>query len=176
MWIEGRIQDGKLNGGLRMWQGTNMVEVEWTARRDQAGFTGTWEWPGASNAPVQLKLERRNGRLAATYTDKNREKNRWRDDTRPISVFDIYDFGGGFYFTLLLGMEGDRYSRGSRRTGPQNGWVVGDAVMEEGTLKGTLAFYPYASRALDPRQPGPKEPKPAFQSSRRDWQPKRVSP
>jgi SAM-dependent methyltransferase len=180
MWIDGRVKDGNLVGGLRMRQGTNMVEVEWTAPREQADLTGTWEWPGASNAPVQLKLERRNGRLAATYTDKNREKNAWRDDTQSISVFDIYDFGGGFYFTLLLGMESGTYSGGSRRTGPQNGWVVGEAVMEEGTLKGTIAFYPYGSSRLDSVltrvQPGSKEAQLAALSGRRVWQPKRVAP
>jgi SAM-dependent methyltransferase len=170
MWIDGRVKDNELNGGLRMQHGTNMVEVEWTARRDQADFTGTWEWPGASNAPVQLKIERRNGRLAATYADQNREKNRWRDDTRPVPVFDIYDFGGGFYFTLLLGLEGDRYSRGSRRAGPQDGWVIGEAIMDEGTLKGTLTFYPYPFTR--PRTPGTPTPP----SDRLDWQPKRVAP
>jgi len=180
MWIDGRVKDRNLVGGLRMRQGTNMVEVEWTARRDEADFTGTWEWPGASNAPVQLKIERRNGWLAATYSDQNREKNAWRDDTQPVPVFDIYDFGGGFYFTLLLGMESGTYSRSSRRTGPQNGWVVGEAVMEKGTLKGTLGFYPYGSSRFDSvlnrMQPGSNEAQLAALSGRRVWQPKRVVP
>lgn len=180
MWIDGHVQGDSLSGGLRRWQGTNSIETLWTARRDQTDFTGTWEWLGASNAPVQFKIERRNGLLTATCTDKNREKNAWRDDTKPATVLDIYDFGGGFYFTLLLGMEGTSYQGGSRRMGPQDGWLIGEAVMENGTLKGTLAFHPYSrSRMPDldrPKQPKPMELRPAPPSARRDWQPKRVAP
>lgn len=179
MWVDACVKGDNLTGGLRMFLGTNSVEVEWMAHRDPVDFTGTWEWLGVSNAPVQLKIERRDGRLGAIYTDKNREKTQWRDDTQPIPVFDIYDFGGGFYFTLLLGLEGDRYSRGSRRLGPQDGWLVGEAVMEDGTLNGTLAFYPYASTRSQPieaGQPQPANRKITPQEGRRDWQPKRVAP
>jgi hypothetical protein len=55
-------------------------------------------------------------------------------------VNDFYEYGGGFYFTLLLG----RMANGARETGPGNGWLVGEAVSEDGTLKGTIAFYPYS--------------------------------
>jgi SAM-dependent methyltransferase len=176
IWIDGHVSGDNLSGGLRMWQGTNSVETGWVARRDPADFTGTWEWTGVSNAPVQLKLERRGGRLVATYTDKNREQNAWRDDTKPVPVFDLYDFGGGFYFTLLLGLEGNSYSRASRRMGTQNGWVVGEGVMEGGTLKGTLAFHPYAELRTGLGQPSePNRGSDPF-ARRRDWQPKRVGP
>jgi SAM-dependent methyltransferase len=180
VWIDGHVQGDSLIGGLRRWEGTNAIETQWTARRDPADFLGTWEWPGASNAPVQLRIERRNGHLVATYADKNREKSAWRDDTQPVPVFDTYDFGGGFYFTLLLGMEGLSYRGGSRRIGAQDGWLVGEAVMEDGMLKGTLAFYPYARSWMtdiaDPKQPKPKELNPPHPSGRLDWQPKRVAP
>ena len=181
MWIDGHVNDDTLSGGLRMFQNTNAVGFEWVAHRDKADFTGTWEWPGASNAPVQFKIERRAGLLNATYADKNREKTPWRDDTRPVPVLDLYDFGGGLYFTLLLGREGNDLRGGSRRIGSQNGWIVGEAVMEDGTLRGTIAFFPYKD---DPerlisqlfKQTQPPERKTAPPSGRRDWQPKRVGP
>jgi SAM-dependent methyltransferase len=175
MWVHGRVQGNALTGVFQRWQGTNTAEAEWTAHRDQVDFTGTWEWRGASNAPVQFKIERRNGRLAATYADQNREKNAWRDETRPVPVFDLYDFGGGYYFTLLLGLEGTSYRGGSRRMGPQDGWLVGDAVIEDGTLRGTLAFHPY-SRSSMPGLNDSTQSKPTPASSRRDWQPKRMAP
>ena len=176
IWIDGRVQGDSLNGGLRMWQGTNTVQTRWTARRDPVDFSGTWEWSGASNAHVRLRIEHRNGQLVATCADKNREKNAWRDETRPVPVFDFYDFGGGFYFTLLLGLEGDNYSRGGRQMGPQDGWVVGEAILEDGTLKGALAFYPYPENFTGPGQPQPTNEENAPSSGRRDWQPKRVAP
>lgn len=176
MWIDGRVRDGLLSGGLRMRRGTNWVETPWTARRDDADFIGTWEWPGASNAPVQLKLERRDGRLVATYADQNREKKVWRDETKPVPVFDMYDFGGGFYFTLLLGLESGGYTSGGRRAGPQNGWVIGEAVMDEGSLKGTLAFYPYGQRSIAAVHAAWTQPKVISAPVQSDWRPKRVSP
>lgn len=169
IWIDGRVKGDKFSGGLRMLQRTNTIEVVWAARRDPADFTGTWEWPGASNAPVRLRLERQNGQLVATYADENREKTVWRDDTQPVPVFDIYDFGGGFYFTLLLGADRPSYRGGSRRQGPQDGWLIGEAIMEDGTLKGALTFYPYPFTR--PRAGTTTPP-----SDRFDWQPRRVSP
>ncbi len=169
--FDGHFKDDKLNGTLWIWRGTNVLDVKWVARRDPADFTGTWEWVGASNAPVRLQIERRAGRLVATYADKNREKNAWRDDTQPVPVFDFYDFGGGFYFTLLLGLEGDRFSRGARRAGPRDGWLIGEAIMDEGSLKGTLTFYPYPF--VGPSMPPGIHAPPV---ERLEWQPKRVAP
>jgi SAM-dependent methyltransferase len=176
IWIDGHVQGDSLNGDLRMWQGTNTVQTQWTAHRNPVDFSGTWEWTGASNAPVQLKLGHRHGQLVATYTDMNREKNAWRDETRPVPVFDFYDFGGGFYFTLLLGLEGNSYSRGSRTMGPQYGWVVGEAILEDGVLKGTFAFYPYPEIFTGPGRPQQASQENAPSSGRRDWQPKRMVP
>jgi hypothetical protein len=180
MWVDGQIQSNTFSGSLRRVQGVNTIETPWTARREPVDFVGAWEWSGAKNAPVQLHIERRHGRLAMIYTDKNREKTPWRDDTRPIEIFDTYDFGGGFYFTLLLGLEGNSYRAASRRLGPDDGWLVGEAIMENGQLKGTLGFYPYSqSRISDfpPHKPSEQhEPKLASPSGPRDWQPKRVSP
>jgi hypothetical protein len=178
VWLDGQIDGDNFTGALRRFRSTNTIETEWAARRDPVDFTGTWEWPGATNAPVRLKIERREGRLTLTYTDKNRQKTPWRDDTRPIDVFDTYDFGGGFYFTLLLGLEGKSFREGPRRLGPDDGWLVGEAVMEDGKLKGSLGLYPYSHRGmLDSPGPEifpPREAKGVSPPARRDWKPKRV--
>lgn len=203
MWVDGRVQGDTLTGGVRMWRGTNRVEIPWTAHRAPADYTGTWEaqvpWtfrveqkietregrsvaiyeivPGASNGPVRFCLQREGGRLTATYADPNREKSPWRDETKPVPVFDLYDFGGGFYFTLLLGNEGTSYQRGSRRAGLQDGWLVGEAILVNGTLEGSVAFYPYTDRwGLSSDGSQSPDKRPARFSGRSEWRPKRVAP
>ncbi len=186
MWIDGHVLGERFTGGLRRGVGTNTIETRWTARRDHADFAGNWEWtPDATNAPIQFKIEKHDGVWAATYTDRNREKTAWRDDTKPIPVMDFYDFGGGFYFTLLLGLEGSSQRGSSRRMGPQNGWVVGEALLDHGTLKGSIAFYPYTEtflqRNLDTnlnaaKPSPPKVSQPGLAPGRRDWLLKRMGP
>jgi SAM-dependent methyltransferase len=176
MWFEGRVKDETLNGSLWVPQGQATRECKWVGRRDQADLTGTWEWLGPKNSPVQLKIERRHGRLTATYVDKSRATRYDPKEGQPIPVTDFYDFGGGFYFTLLLGLEGNRITGGARRAGPEDGWLVGEAVAQEGTLQGTIAFYPYALGFTPPThllQPGQT---PVAQPGRHNWQPKRVGP
>ena len=128
MWFDGHVDNDTMKGTLWVSQDRNTREVKWTARRDPADFSGVWQWTGAFNTPVQLKIERRDGRLAATYVDTNRTAQ--AGGNQPIPVTDLHDFGGGFYFTLLLGLEGQRMSQGSRRTGPENGWLIGEAIAE----------------------------------------------
>ena len=151
-----------------MRQGTNVVTTQWTARREPTDFTGTWEWTAPSNGLVQLKIERQDNKLVLTYTDKNPKGIDWvrEIDTKPIPVFNSYDFGGGFYFTLLLGAQ----QNGLLRLGPQDGWLIGEAIMDDGTLKGTLIFYPYPYSR--PQPSGSSTPL----SDRLDWLPKRVAP
>ena len=165
-----------MSGNLCVTQGKETREVKWVGRREPADFTGTWEWLGLSNSPVQLKIEQRDGRLAATYVDKSRKTPYDPRGDQPIPIADLYDCGGGFYFTLLLGLEGNRMSGGSRRVGPEDGWLVGEAVAQDGTLRGTIAFYPYSNPLLAVGHPGQPEKKPTLQTGRRDWQPKRVAP
>lgn len=169
IWFDGHVQDNNLIGDLTLQQGPNVVTTQWTARREASDFTGTWEWTVPSNAPVQLKIEHQDKHLVLTYTDKNRQVTRW-DDTKPISVFDAYDFGGGFYFTLLLGADQPSYRGGSRSLGPRDGWLIGEAIMDDGALKGTLIFYPYPFTR--PQTPGTSTPP----SDRLNWMPKRVAP
>jgi hypothetical protein len=125
---------------------------------------------------VQLKIERRAGQLTATYTDKHRALPMYEDASKPIPITDLYDFGGGFYFTLLLGREGS----GGRRMGPQDGWLLGEAATHDNTLSGTISFYPYQHRMIGTRplmgQPTQSDANPALQNGPRDWQPKRIAP
>jgi SAM-dependent methyltransferase len=177
MLFEGYASNDNLNGSLWVTQGQERRAVEWVGHRDRADFTGTWEWAGPSNTPVQLKIERRAGQLTATYTDKNRDLPMYEDATKPIPITDLYDFGGGFYFTLLLGREG---RGGSRRLGPQDGWLLGEAATHDNTLSGTISFYPYQHRMIGTRplmgQPTQSDANPALQNGPRDWQPKRIAP
>lgn len=175
IWFEGHATDDTVNGALWVPEGRGTREVKWAGRRTRADFTGTWEWAGPSNSPVQLKIERCDGQLAATYVDKSRTMAARQGGNKPIPVTDIYDFGGGFYFTLLLG----RQSNGSRELGPENGWLIGEAAASDDRLAGTIAFYPYdASSNVHPGMLGPlpRNTTPEPQPGRRDWQPTRVAP
>ncbi|HCE46869.1 MAG TPA: hypothetical protein DET40_25255 [Lentisphaeria bacterium] len=159
MDLDGCVRGDSLSGTL--WLNSEKKQVEWLAQREKADFTGIWEWPSASGAPVQLKIERRDGKLVAMYTDVS------RDNAQPIPVPDIYDFGGGFYFTLLLGLEGERSNRVYRKQSPQESWLVGEAMMNGSALEGRLHSYPYAEATESTSKPAPK-----LQS--REWKPKRV--
>ncbi len=172
-WIrfDGHAKGDTLDGVLEVTQGKESREVKWTGHRDKADLTGTWEWLGPSNSPVQLQIERGDNGLAATYFDKSRARPFEPQRGWPIAVNDFYDCGGGFYFTLLLG----RTAQGGRELGPDNGWLVGEAVAEDGTLKGTIAFYPYSDQILGRPHPGQTDRKPALQTGRHDWQPKRIA-
>jgi hypothetical protein len=61
--------------------------------------------------------------------------------------------------------------------GPEDGWLIGEAVAEDNALRGTIAFYPYRYNGMLPfAQPPQAAEKPAPQQGRRDWQPKRIAP
>lgn len=169
-----QVNNDSMSGDLEVWQSfKDTREFQWVGRRDKADFAGTWEWSGPFDSPVQLQIERRDGRLAATYVDKHRTPQAGGVNN-PIPVTDLYDFGGGFYFTLLLGREG---LQGGRRVGPEDGWLIGEAVAEDNALRGTIAFYPYRNNGWQPfAQPPQAAKKSAPQPGRHDWQPKRITP
>jgi SAM-dependent methyltransferase len=177
MWFEGHAKSDMINGGLWVPQGKETREVKWSGHREPGDLTGTWEWPGSSNSPVQLKMERRGGVLAATYLDKNLAPPGDPEGSTVIPLADLYDFGGGFYFTLLLGHQGHSMLGGSRSMDPGYGWLIGEAVIQDGALNGTIAFYPYAlaSQMIQVR-PGQPDKKPELQTGRRDWLAKRIAP
>ena len=175
IWFEGRAVDDTMTGNLWVPQGKDTREIKWVSRREKVDFTGTWEWTGPSNPPVQLKIERRDGRLTATYVDTNRTALAYLEKSKPIPVTDFYDFGGGFYFTLLLGLEGNSITTGGRRAGPEDGWLIGEGIAANNTLSGTIAFYPYPQTSIN--GPGSQpDKKVVVQEGRRDWLPKRVAP
>ena len=118
-----------MQGTLAVTDRGQLRECAWEAQRDKADFCGTWEWPCATGErAVKLRIERRDGHMAATYLD--------RDQRAPVS--DFYDCGAGFYFTILIGHTG-----GEITITEDAGWLIGEGVLEQGRLKGRIEFYPY---------------------------------
>ncbi|MBN1418788.1 MAG: methyltransferase domain-containing protein [Planctomycetes bacterium] len=132
--FDGHVHGDAMRGTLAVEDDGGSREAEWEARRDAADFTGTWEWPCATDPrPVNLRIERREGRLVAAYTDRGQS----------VPVTDFYDFGGGFYFTLMIGRT--RLPGGEAFTFAEGaGWLIGEAVLDDGSPRGEIGFYPYA--------------------------------
>jgi len=126
--FDGHVQGNTMRGTLAVIDHGQVQEHAWEAQRERVDFTGTWEWPCASGSrSVRLRIEQRDGQFVATYLDGD----------KLVSVTDFYDFGGGFYFTLLIGRE-----RASIRITEDTGWLIGEGLLENGELKGTIEFYP----------------------------------
>ena len=54
---------------------------------------------------------------------------------------DFYDFGGGFYFTLLAGIDQNTYEFTGE---PEDaGWLIGEGALDDGKPTGAVKFYPY---------------------------------
>jgi hypothetical protein len=137
--FDGHVQGSTMKGKLAVKEEGRIRELQWQAQRDKADLTGTWHWPCASGPrQVALRIEKRNSRLVATYLDRDQE----------IPVTDFYDFGGGFYFTLLLGRTRNRL-----RMAEDTGWLIGEAALNDGALIGTIRFYPYATQPDGTRPP-----------------------
>lgn len=170
--FDGKADGDRMTGTLSISRGGSASEVKWTGHREKADLIGTWQWPGPKQTPVRLRIERRDGRLAATYLDASRVDYRQRPELP--SAVDFYEFGGGFYFTLLLGQQAD----GGRRMGVEDGWLVGEALAINDKLEGTIAFYPYPQdmfpRVVNERQPQPARP--ILETGPRDWGAKRLPP
>jgi precorrin-6B methylase 2 len=168
MMFDGHLREDTIKGTLAIFENRQFREYSWVGRRDhKADFTGTWEWPGPTGErPVQLKIEKRDGHWIGTYTDRG-----WTNDDpyeRETSVSDFYDFGGGFYFTYLIGRLTGQGGGGYSLLPDDNaGWLIGEAIAEQGGITGTISFYPCNDK---PRtnivvQNGPKP-----------WSPKRLTP
>jgi SAM-dependent methyltransferase len=151
--FDGQVIENTMHGTIRLTEEGRHQEHEWKAQRSKVDFTGTWEWPCATGPrPVRLRIERDDGKLTATYLDQD----------RALPVADFYDLGGGFYFTLLIG----RVEHGVRIT-DDTGWLIGQAVFDEGSLTGKIEFYPYGDGPG-----GRKTPEAVFG----DWKPRLVKP
>jgi SAM-dependent methyltransferase len=154
--FDGQVSENTMRGIMVVKEENQHQEQDWRAQRGKVDFTGTWEWPCASGPrQVRLKIERRNDKLTATYLDQD----------RILPVTDFYDFGGGFSFTLLIG----RTEQGIRITN-DTGWLIGQAVFDQGSLTGMMEFYPYGAA------PDGLDNKKTPQIVIGDWRPRLIKP
>lgn len=154
MMFDGKVAGDTMEGTLAIFEGDKTRELPWKGQRDKSRFTGTWEWASATSArPVQLRIERHEGQLVATYTDRE----------RTLPVGDIYDFGGGFYLTHLVGRDADD----SIAINDDTGWLIGEAIADGDGLAGTIEFYPY---------PGQTDRKAEVPEGLRVWRPNQATP
>jgi hypothetical protein len=154
--FDGHVHENTMQGRLAVTDHGQLQEHAWEAHRDKVACTGTWEWPCATGPrSVRLRIGQRGGQLTATYLDRDQE----------VRVTDLYDFGGGLYFTLLIGREGN-----SVKITEDTGWLIGEGVLDHGALKGTIEFYPYG--AMPDVLNGKKTPGPVIQN----WAPHLVMP
>jgi hypothetical protein len=127
--FDGHVHENTMEGTLVVNEHGRRQKYSWRAQRSEVDYTGVWEWPCATGSrSVRLRIERRDGNLIATYLDQD----------KAIPVTDFYDCGGGFYFTLLIGREGN-----SLKITEDTGWLIGEGILDNGALKGTIEFYPY---------------------------------
>lgn len=157
--FDGHASGDSIRGTLAMLENDRQCEHPWEGRRDKADLTGQWEWTcPTGDRPVRLRVERRAGRLAATYLDRD----------RLLPVPDFYDLGGGFYFTLLVGRD----EHGVTIT-EDTGWLIAEGVVDHGELRGTLDFYPYPAGAPPSRPDAAGKPPTEVHQ---DWAPRPVGP
>ena len=129
--FDGQVRENTMQGTIVVKEEKRYQEQDWRAQRGKVNFTGTWEWPCASGPrTVKLRIEQQDGKLAATYLDQDRS----------LPVTDFYDFGGGFYFTLLIGRD----AHGVKIT-DDTGWLTGQAIFDQGSLTGMMEFYPHGN-------------------------------
>ena len=165
--FDGHIRENTMRGKLAVLERSQIREDQWESRRDKADFTGTWEWNGPVGArPVHLKIEKRDGTWLGDYLDRG--WNSRAANGLETTVRDFYDFGGGFYFTFLIGRERNKGGLGYGILVDENaGWLTGEAIAESNGVKGTISFYPYSER--------PKKDIVVQQGSQ-PWSPRRVTP
>jgi SAM-dependent methyltransferase len=157
--FDGHARENSMKGTLAVTDHGQLCERSWEGQRDQVSLTGEWEWTCATGPrPVRLRVEQRDGYLVATYSDGDKQ----------IPVSDFYDFGGGFYFTLLIGREGNGLV-----ISDDTGWLIGEGVLEQGEIKGTIDFYPYPRTDLPL---GPDGKRPSRPEVHQDWAPRLIKP
>ena len=157
--FDGHVRENVLKGTLEITDPNRSYEVAWEGQRDKVSLAGQWEWTCATgDRPVRLRVERRAGRLVATYSDGNKQ----------VPVPDFYDFGGGFYFTLLIGREGS-----SLTVTEDTGWLIGEGVVDQGELRGMIDFYPYPRWDVPSGSDGKRTARPEVHQ---DWTPRPIKP
>jgi len=169
LMFDGHVHGDIMNGRLAIFEHNQIREYQWEGHRAKADFSGTLEWAGpVGERPVRLKIEQRDRKWVGTYADPG-----WPSDfsyEMETSVTDFYDFGGGFYFTYLIGRSNHRRGGGYSLSGdPYNtGWLIGEAIIDGGEIKGTVSFYPYFQGQLGTNS--------TVKSGPLDWHPKRTAP
>ncbi len=154
LMFDGHASGDMLKGRLGIFERDKTREYQWAGQRDNSDFIGTWEWecPTGSRT-VQLQIKRHEGRFVALYADRG----------QTLRVEDFYDFGGGFYFTYMVG----RQPTGGVLIGRDTGWLIGCAAIGTDGLDGTIEFYPYPGQPKGKNGLVPEGP--------RKWSPKRVT-
>jgi len=149
--FDGHVKKNMIQGTIAVNEQGKLQESTWQAQRDKVDLTGIWEWTFPTGLrSVRLHIERRNGDSIATYSDQD----------KPVPVSDFYDFGGGFYLTLLIGREG-----ASVKINEDTGWLIGEGILDNGALKGTVEFYPYTEMSGTPGK-----------AVIQDWEPRLIKP
>ena len=164
--FDGHVRENTMQGTLAVTDDGQLQEHAWQAKRDKANLTGTWEWPCATGTrSVRLRIEQRDGDFIATYLDGD----------RTIPVTDFYDFGGGLYFTLMIGRKGH-----SIKITEDTGWLIGEGIIDHGALKGTISFYPWKQKVPvleGGKVTGETEVNRAMKVIQdRDWSPRLIKP
>jgi SAM-dependent methyltransferase len=90
----GRASGDTITGTVQPQGDSSAEKQQWMARRDKAELTGTWNWKHDGES-VSLRVERRDGQLAATYQRGN----------QPLPVAQFYAWGGGFYCVIENGSK-----------------------------------------------------------------------
>jgi SAM-dependent methyltransferase len=153
--FDGYVNENTMKGTLVVTDHGKLHEHKWKAQRNKVDYTGTWEWPCATGPrSVRLRIEQHHGRLIATYLDRD----------QALAVTDFYDCGGGFYFTLLIGREGN-----SIKVTEDTGWLIGEGILDHGEFKGKIRFYPYGGMSISGER---KASQPVIQ----DWAPRLIKP
>lgn len=131
--FDGHVTGDSLEGALTIREGATRQDSQWRAKREGADLTGVWEWPAATGSDsFLLEIGRTNGALTATL-DAHEAR---------VRVNDFHDFGGGFYFTYLIGREDGRRGSYSLLRGPDSGWLIGRGIFRNDHIEGTISFYP----------------------------------
>jgi len=123
----GELKNDCITGTLRIGLMDDAVSKEVELRRDPADLIGLWQATPTEEKkqPFQLRLEPgSDGLLKGTYIDGKYE----------AVLEDFYDFGGGIYFTVYR--DADNAPRKA-----SDGWLIGDAVLVDGTLQGVNVFH-----------------------------------
>ena len=121
--------------------------------------------PAATGSNLfRLRIQQTNGALVATL-DAHDER---------VRVNDFHDFGGGFYFTYLIGTEDRGRGSYSLLIGPDSGWLIGEGILRDDRIEGTISFYPCMRGNW--RGPNGETNAPTPTLEKQSWLPKRISP